>query len=157
MVIVEIFKKLHATDSSSSTRRVGALVGNDVLVTGTALGTTVTVIVGTMVGNDTVVVGDLTGDDAAGALTEQLVLPRALKQQVQTILAQSILIRSLDTEHNVDGMVPVNCELLNNHKLVSSVSPPNDDGTVPFNRLPRKLRVMSCVRFPNTDGIVPFN
>ena len=132
---LEIFKKLHATDSSSSTRRAGALVGNDVLVTGTAVGTTATVVVGDLKGNDTVGIGPLLGNVVVGALAGQLVLPYMAKQQEHTILAQSIRILVLrsDKGHNVDGMVPVNSELLNNASLVSFVSSPSDDGIVPVN------------------------
>ena len=98
---------------------VNALVGTDI----------VDIII---VGKDTVKVGALVGYSVV-PLRAQLVLPNASKQQPHTILAQSILILSLDTLHKEDGMVPINCVLLNNHKPVSNVSLANDDGTVPFN------------------------
>jgi hypothetical protein len=45
--------------------------------------------------------------------TEHLVPVRPSSQHVHATLAQSIRIVVLGTEHNVDGMIPVNCVLLN--------------------------------------------
>ena len=100
---------------------IGSLiVGDDVV------GLIVVVVVGTSIDDD-LVVGVVDVSD------EQLWLWLAAKQHAHTILAQSIRISILDTEHNADGIVPFNCVLLNNHKPVSRVSSPKDDGMVPFN------------------------
>jgi hypothetical protein len=131
---------------------VGALIGDDNVVGD---------ITGTLVGDDDDVVVEIGAwigaNGSVGAVIGQLVCPLSSKQHVHTILAQSILISTFDTEHNVDGMVPANCVLLNTQKLVSCVSCPNVDGIVPVNRLPRKRNSVSCFRLPNVDGTVPFN
>ena len=172
-MILEKFKKLQATNNSSSARSAGALVGDDdVMEVGGVIGGDVVVEfnvaeigaligddvvvefnvteigaligdvvvvefnvteVGAVIGDDVVEVGALIGDENVGTEDEQLRLPLASKQHAHATLAQSIRISSLKTEHKADGIVPANCVLLNNHKPVSSVNPPNDDGTVPIN------------------------
>ena len=112
-MILEKFKKLQATDNSSSTRSAGALVGDDdvtevggvigddvvvefnVTEIGAVIGDNVVVEfnvteVGAVIGDDVVEAGVLIGDEKVGTEDEQLMLPVASKQHAHTILAQSI-------------------------------------------------------------------
>jgi hypothetical protein len=68
---LEIFKKLHATNNSSSMRRVGRLDGDNVVKVGSLVRDNVEGTI-TLVGNDS---GAGLGDGSVGAVPGQLVLP----------------------------------------------------------------------------------
>ena len=68
---------------------------------------------------------------AASVIEDETVLPS--KQHVQATLAQSMNMSIPELEHNVEGMVPVNCVLLNKSNRLSSVKLPNVEGMVPVN------------------------
>ena len=60
----------------------------------------------------------------------KIVLPS--KQHVHATEAQSMTMKiPPELEHNVEGMVPVNCVLLNKTKYSSRVKLANVDGMVP--------------------------
>ena len=68
---------------------------------------------------------------AASVTEDETVLPS--KQHVQATEAQSIHMMIPKLEHNMEGMVPVNCVLLYKYKRSSRVRLPNVEGMVPFN------------------------
>ena len=112
-MILDKFKKLQATNISSSARSAGVLVGDDdATEVGGVIGDDVVVEfnvteigaligdddvvefnvteVGAVIGDEVVEVGVLIGDENVGTEDEQLMLPVASKQHAHTILAQSI-------------------------------------------------------------------